>query len=69
MHSKDTISIWFFIGTLLLIYGILILGSEILGIKGSSPVVLAELRPGLWMGLLLLALGGLYTYKFRPGKG
>jgi hypothetical protein len=64
------VSIWFFIGTLLVVYGVLILGAGIAEI-GSPPanVVLSNLHAGVWWGALMLALGVLYVVKFRPGKG
>jgi len=70
--EKDTgISIWFFIGTLLLIYGAMIAGADIYyhehpAIQG---VVMRELRAGLWWGLCLFFLGVFYCWKFRPRRG
>ena len=65
------ISIWFFIGLLLLAYGILILGAGIydLGNPPEHPVVLANLHAGIWWGGLLIVLGLIYTLKFKPGRG
>jgi hypothetical protein len=67
MTDSKHISIWFFIGALLLIYGILILIS---GLTSPAPagVVLAELRAPVWWGALLTVLGGLYTFLFFPGR-
>jgi len=64
------ISIWFFIGVLLLIYGILICGTGIyeLFVPPEHPVVLAQLRPAIWWGGLLLLLGAFYCYHFAPGR-
>mgnify|MGYP005842709577 CR=1 FL=1 len=64
------ISIWFFIGALLACYGILILGAGVWVMLNppAKPTVLHELHPALWWGALLLALGGGYSYKFRPKK-
>ena len=70
MHRPGMISIWFFIGVLLLAYGILILGAGI--VEWSSPppnVVLANLHASVWWGILLIILGAIYTLKFAPGKG
>lgn len=63
------ISIWFFIGLLLLAYGILILGAGIWDVVSppANPVVLNELHAGVWWGALLLAIGAVYCVKFRPG--
>lgn len=64
------ISIWFFIGILLLVYGILICGTGIyeLFVPPEHPVVMAQLRPAIWWGGLLLLLGAFYCYHFAPGR-
>ncbi len=69
MHSGH-ISIWFFIGVLLTIYGVLILGyglSELV-IGQTANVILANLHAPVWWGALLLALGLFYGLRFRPGR-
>jgi len=65
------ISIWFFIGVLLLIYGVLILGAGIYDLSNlaAHPVVMSELHAGIWWGALLIALGVVYSLRFRPGRG
>ena len=65
MHAS-MVSIWFFIGALLLIYGLIILGSAVL--MPTPDVVMADLHPGVWWGGLLTVLGAVYTYVFRPGR-
>ena len=60
------ISIWFFIGVLLLIYGVFILGAGLYGLSHPPDVVRADLHAGIWWGVLLLALGSVYTVRFRP---
>ena len=64
------ISIWFFIGLLLTIYGVLILGSGLyeLAHPPERIVVLGELRAGIWWGGLLLLVGLIYTWAYRPGR-
>lgn len=71
MHRPGMISIWFFIGALLLIYGVLILGAGLydLATPPEHPVVLANLHAGIWWGALLIVLGGFYSIRFRPGRG
>jgi hypothetical protein len=62
MHDdgKQMISIWIFIGCLLIVYGFLILGQGMfeLFVPPAHPVVLAGLRAPLWWGALILILGG-----------
>jgi len=68
--SSGHISIWFFIGVLLTIYGAMILGEGVLElITGDLPnVVLANLHAPVWWGALLLALGIFYGIRFRPSR-
>ena len=64
-------SIWFFIGALLLLYGILITGAGLYELwypPAHTTVVHAELHAGIWWGALLLILGIFYSVKFRPGR-
>jgi hypothetical protein len=70
MHRPGMLSIWFFIGLLLLSYGVLILGAGIYEYMNppAHPLVLAELHAGIWWGALLIVMGVLYTVKFRPGR-
>ncbi|MEJ2079207.1 MAG: hypothetical protein P8020_08740 [Acidobacteriota bacterium] len=71
MAQRHFISIWFFIGAILVIYGLLILGAGIYGyfVPSYGPkVVLGNLHAGIWWGALLLVLGAIYAYRFFPGK-
>jgi hypothetical protein len=71
MHGhKGMISIWFFIGVLLLAYGVIILGASTYYAVNppEHPLVLANLHAGVYWGALLMLLGGIYTIKFRPGS-
>jgi hypothetical protein len=69
MHSGN-ISIWFFIGVLLTVYGAMIFGYGVFDLAtGHVPnVVLANLHAPVWWGALLLALGLFYGIRFRPGR-
>jgi hypothetical protein len=69
-EQKQYIPIWFFVGGLLLFYGLLIMGTGIYEYFRPSehPVALAHLHAGIWWGALLLVLGIVYCYRFRPGK-
>jgi hypothetical protein len=69
MHSSG-ISIWFFIGVLLTVYGLMILGYGLteLATGQLANVALATLHAPVWWGGLLAALGLLYLIKFRPGR-
>lgn len=69
MHSGG-ISIWFFIGVLLSVYGAMILGYGLLELSSghTANVVLANLHAPVWWGALMLALGLFYGVRFRPGR-
>lgn len=66
----NSISIWFFIGALVAVYGVLITAAGIYDVfyPPVEPVVLANLHAPLWWGGLMLALGLFYLIQFRPGK-
>lgn len=65
------IPIWFFIGVLLLIYGVLITGAGLYELSNPAdhPVVLAGLHAGIWWGVLLIVLGAFYSIRFAPWRG
>jgi len=68
-EKHHIIPVWFFVGVLLLIYGVMILVSGLA--EWNSPpqgVELAELHAPVWWGALLTLLGGIYVLMFRPGK-
>jgi hypothetical protein len=69
MHSSS-ISIWFFIGVLLTVYGVLITGYGLFEVitHHTSNVILANLHAPIWWGGIMLALGLFYGLRFRPGK-
>lgn len=69
MHGSK-ISIWFFIGVLLVAYGLLITTYGIYEVVTGqlADVALKQLHAPLWWGATLLALGLFYLIKFRPGK-
>ncbi len=70
MHREGRISIWLFVGALLLIYGVMILGSGLYELANppEQKTVLAEYHAPIWWGGLLVILGAAYTWIFRPGK-
>jgi hypothetical protein len=69
MMTKGAVSIWFFIGALLLVYGVLITGAGVYGLSHPPLVVLADLHVGIWWGALLTLLGCVYCYAFFPKRG
>ncbi|WP_158819784.1 hypothetical protein [Granulicella sp. S156] len=67
----EALSIWFFVGALTLVYGIVLLpygAWEWFG-HHEAHTVLNNLHPTFWWGLLLTVFGGFYTIRFRPRAG
>jgi len=62
------IPVWFFVGVILLIYGLLILVTGFYELSHPPDTVLASLHPALWWGALLTILGGVYVYVYMPRK-
>ncbi len=60
--------VWFFIGVLLLVYGVIILLTSLRSFDQTGAVVLANYHAGIWAGVVLILLGGIYTLKFRPRR-
>jgi len=69
MHGSK-IPIWFFIGVLLLAYGVMIFGYGLFELATGTlaNVQLASLHAPVWWGGTLLLLGVFYVVKFRPGR-
>ncbi len=70
MSHHAHVSIWFFIGLLLDIYGVLIFGASLRDyfVPPEHPVVLANIHAGIWWGILLIVLGLVYTLAFSPKR-
>ena len=62
------IPVWFFVGVILLIYGVIIFGTGVYELSHPSPTVLGHLHPAIWWGALLAVIGGVYVYLFLPRK-
>ena len=67
-EKHHIIPVWFFVGLLLLPYGVLILASGIAEWRNPPPTVLASLHAPVWWGSLMVALGGGYVAAFRPRR-
>jgi len=67
-ERRHMLPVWFFIGMLLTIYGVIILITSIVDWSQPSQVILAQYHPGLWGGILLLLIGSFYVLKFRPRR-
>lgn len=68
--GKKMISIWYFVGLILTVYGVLIFGAGIydLIVPSKHHFVMRELHAGVWWGALLIVFGVVYIVKFKPKK-
>jgi FtsH-binding integral membrane protein len=67
-ERRHMLPVWFFIGLLLTAYGVIILITSLSEWSHPPAVVLARYHPGVWEGVILLAIGGFYTIRFRPRR-
>ena len=67
--ERHMLPVWFFIGVLLTLYGVIILATALSEISHPPAIVLAKYHAGIWGGILLILIGGFYTLRFRPRSG
>lgn len=67
-EKHHIIPVWFFVGALFLVYGILIFGSGLAEWSHPASTVEAELHAPVWWGALLTVIGCVYCILFRPGR-
>jgi hypothetical protein len=65
---QHMLPVWFFIGVLLTIYGVIILTTALLDWSQPSAAMYSQYHAGAWGGVLLLLIGGFYTLWFWPRK-
>jgi hypothetical protein len=73
----EMLSIWFFVGGLMLIYGLVLMpygAYEWLGNHPPAnelllPLHMQNMHPTFWWGLGMTIFGAFYTLKFRPKRG
>jgi uncharacterized membrane protein len=71
MDESKIISIWFIIGCLLSLFGIIIFAANVVDYIApwsGTVTVLHELRAGIWWGAFLIVIGAVYTIAFNPWK-
>ena len=67
--EKHLIPVWFFVGVLLLVYGVMILVSGIAEWSSPPDTVLASMHAPVWWGAVLVVVGAAYTFVHWPGRG
>ena len=65
MEKEQQIPIWFFIGGIVGIYGVLILGSGLFGLV-RPPEHQTYLHADIWWGALMTVVGAIYVWKYWP---
>jgi hypothetical protein len=66
MSEKERIiSVWFFVGALLMVYGLIILVTGLFDWSRQLNVVLEHLHAPVWWGALLILIGLVFCAKFR----
>ncbi len=53
--ERPPLPIWVFVGMVLAVFGAIVIGADLLGEPRAT--VLAQLRPGLWWGSIVLLAG------------
>ncbi len=67
-EEHGMIPVWFFVGVILLIYGVVILATGLYELWNPPSIVLANLHAAIWWGALLVAIGAFYVCRFLPRK-
>jgi hypothetical protein len=66
--KRRMIPVWFFVGVILLCYGLIIVATGIYELSHPPDTRLAGLHPAVWWGALLTVIGGIYTYTYAPRR-
>jgi hypothetical protein len=69
MQKHAIIPVWFFVGVLLAVYGILIFAAGLAEWSHPPHTVLSELHAPVWWGAVLTVVGIVYVVSFRPRHG
>ena len=62
------IPVWFFVGILVFLFGILIFITGLAEWSHPPDTVLANLHAPVWWGAIMIAMGAVFLSVFRPGK-
>ncbi len=57
--NPEPLPIWFFVGLILGVYGLIILTAGLAG--DERPTVLAEIRPAVWWSVVMIVAGIIFT--------
>ena len=67
MSEHQMKSIWYFVGLMLVVMGLIVLGSGVSTALDppATRTILAETHPGIWWGAVLATFGGLLFLRNR----
>jgi hypothetical protein len=68
VEKHNLIPVWFFVGVMVLVYGIAILGTGLSEWSHLPATVLADIHAPVWWGGLLVLLGTFFCFRFRPSS-
>jgi hypothetical protein len=70
MHDEHQIPIWFFIGALLVTYGVLITAAGLYSLLFPPPeesrIALYHLHSDIWWGAIMSLVGLFYCSRYNP---
>jgi FtsH-binding integral membrane protein len=64
-HKHEMLPVWFFIGVILVIYGVLIFAT---GLYEYSNPPKANFHASVWWGIILAAVGAVFVIQHYPRK-
>jgi hypothetical protein len=64
--NGEPLAIWFFVGLILLVYGLLVLVAHFFGPVRQT--VLAHTQPALWWGAIIVVAGGAFLGVGLKGR-
>lgn len=68
-QKHHMLPVWFFIGVVLIIYGVMIFAQGIYQISHPVGTVLEDLHPAVWWGALMAVVGVVFVQKNRRPVG
>lgn len=64
----EPLPVWFFVGIIFVIYGIIILVTGLTELSHPPDTILSNLHPAVWWGAIITALGALFVVTTGPWK-
>lgn len=68
-HTEEKagpLPVWFFVGIIFAIYGVIIFITGLTEISHPPPTALSYIHPAIWWGAVIWAVGGFFIYRFGP---